>query len=178
MKINISYLRSFLTCVILIFGSVCSYADHYPYLNDVDINHSNTSPMNNHDFPRIINSEVKAYTGNMERYTKYNILTSQTVHKRRISEIQSLNPAVMYFWHISPRAYQNFQYDTYCTIGNAMAFESSGPTTQGGPISRGCSIYAGHWLYKAGTTLAQPIDVTQKTLKWSISPASKSVSIL
>ena len=138
-------------------------------MNDIDVNSSPARPMSDHGYPRVILSETKVFSGNMERYTKYNIVTAQTGSINRVSQIQSIKPEVMFFWHVSPRAYQNFN-SSYCKIGAGMAFESSGTTTQGGPPSRGCSIYAGHWLYKAGSALTQSINSTTTSL--SVADAS------
>ena len=161
MRVGRNYQKLCLAGLILILAPVLTQAQSY--LNDIEANSSSARPMDDHGFPRLILSETKAFKGNMERYTKYHIVTGQNTSKKKVSQIQGLNPDVMYFWHISPRAYQGYLFDG-CQTGAGMAFTSSGPTTQGGPPNRGCSIYAGHWLYKAGSKLTQAINATTKTL--------------
>ena len=65
--------------------------------------------------------------------------------------------------HISGRAYQSFNY-TNCVISAGLAFETTTSKSQGGPKSTGCGIYAGHWLYKAGTRLRQGVGANDTTL--------------
>ncbi len=137
-----------------------------PYLEDAE----NAAPATNagasldsHLYPRVMTHEMDT-TISDNAYGKYHIIYAHGNHMQRISEIQDSYPDVMYIRHISGRAYQSYG-AKYCQMGVGMAFEESGPKTQGGPQSYGCSIYAGHWLYKAGTTLTDPINATTKTLK-------------
>ena len=154
-----------LCCTIALFF-ICPklQAEHRSYLNDVDTYQPGLLPMANHGYPRVILSETKVFKEPVSQYTKYNILTGQTSSKNKIAQIQSLNPESMYFWHVSPRAYQGYLFNN-CVIGAGMAFEETGPTTQGGPLNRGCSIYAGHWLYKAGSTLVNSINNNVDVIK-------------
>ena len=164
MKRGTRYQHKFFIGLIFILSPLFTQADHYVYLDDVDVNSSNARPMTDDGYPRVILSETKVFAGNMERYTKYGIISGQSGSKKKAATIQNLNPEVKYLWHFSPRAYQNYT-SSHCQIGKGVAFESSGATTQGGPSSRGCSVYAGHWLYKAGTTLTQNINATTTSIK-------------
>ncbi len=49
-------------------------------------------------------------------------------------------------------------------ISAGLAFETTTSKSQGGPKSAGCGIYAGHWLYKAGTRLRQGVGANDTTL--------------
>ena len=154
-------------------ASQMSLADSQPYLNDVDENYSRNGPMNIHDYPRIILSETKNFKGTAEQFSKYHIVSGQTGSKKKIADIQNVDPSVMYFWHVSPRAYQGYN-TPYCSIAGGLAFESSGPTTQGGPEQRGCSIFAGHWLYKAGSRLTNSVDASGSSVTVEDSSKFKS----
>ena len=136
----------------------------YAYLNDANSHNTNAQPMNNHGFPRIILAETKNLNGTAQKFSKYHIIGVHAGSIKKLAQVQAINPNTMFFWEFSPRAYQGSK-QPYCKIGNGPAFESSGPTTQMGPPSRGCSVYAGHWLYQAGTTLTQSVNATTKTLK-------------
>ena len=156
--------RILLIILVFLFGPVVN-ADHFAYLDDGANSHNTTaSPMNNHGFPRIILAETKNINGSAERFTKYNIIGVHAGSIKKLAQVQALNPETMFFWEFSPRAYQGSK-QPYCKIGNGPAFETTGPTTQAGPPSRGCSVYAGHWLYQAGSTLTQGIDANIRSLK-------------
>jgi len=152
--------------------SSVSYANHFPYMNDAEtgqvagISGTSSASISGQKFPRVILAETKTLDGTAEQFTKYHVISSQGGAIKKAAQIQAATPALQYFRHVSPRAYQASNTD-YCTTGMGMAFESTGATTQGGPQSRGCSIYAGHWLYKAGAKLTTSISTTTKTLKLS-----------
>ena len=157
--------------VFLVFSfSSVSYANHFPYMEDAETGQvasnagTSSASISGHKFPRVILAETKSLDGPAERFTKYHVITAQGGAIKKAAQIQAKNPALMYFRHVSPRAYQAAN-TNYCTTGMGMAFETTGAITQGGPQSRGCSFFAGHWLYKAGAKLTTSINSTTKTLK-------------
>ncbi|HEX5786628.1 MAG TPA: SdrD B-like domain-containing protein [Woeseiaceae bacterium] len=111
-------------------------------------------PSLNHQFPRVHAHEI---AGGAESYSKYQLITAHGGTFPTIETIQErYSPETMLLRHISGRAYQSFNYNT-CHISGGMAFESTTASSQGGPSADGCGIYAGHWLYRAGTRLRQSI---------------------
>ena len=78
--------------------------------------------------------------------------------------ISGYAPDALVLRHVSGRAFQGFTYKD-CYITSGIAFETTGPVSQGGPKSKGCAIYAGHWLYRAGAQLTQSINASALTLK-------------
>ncbi len=150
-----------------LFSPAKTYAHHYSYLNDAETEVSPGGPgpsIDDHEFPRLMILEIKTSQVPLLRYGKYHVIAAHGYAMSKVKNLQNTYPDVMFLRHISPRAYQGYN-DSYCNIGAGMAFESTGPVTQGGPSSAGCSVYAGHWLYKAGTTLDQNINATTKTIK-------------
>ncbi len=146
-------------------------ADHRVYLDDADTTASPPaqSPSLPNKFPRVGVHEMDKGMSN-DAYRKYQIIYGHGNVMKRVADIQAVSSDVMFVRHISGRAYQSYN-QNFCTISSGIAFESSGPTTQGGPSGDGCSIYAGHWLYKPGSTLTQSINATTTTLK--VAAASK-----
>lgn len=109
-----------------------------------------------HGFPRVLVHEL---AGNVsaEAYSKYHFVDAKGNAFQKFGQVQGLSPDSRMLRHISGRAYQSYAY-AYCVISGGLAFESTTSTSQGGPQSSGCGIYAGHWLYKAGTTLRQSVS--------------------
>jgi hypothetical protein len=99
-----------------------------------------------------------------EEYSKYDFITSHGMAFSSVERIQEqYSPDTMMLRHISGRAYQSFNF-TSCSISSGLAFESTTASSQGGPNADGCGIYAGHWLYKAGSRLRQSVGANEQTL--------------
>ncbi|MBA3565173.1 MAG: hypothetical protein H0W33_14445, partial [Gammaproteobacteria bacterium] len=107
-----------------------------------------------------------------EALSKYHFIDAHGSAFDQMKTIQAnYSPETMMLRHISGRAYQSYSTQDTCHITNGVAFAFTGPVSQGGPRSTGCDVFAGHWLYKAGTTLSQPIDAGALSLR--VADASK-----
>ncbi|HEX5788078.1 MAG TPA: SdrD B-like domain-containing protein [Woeseiaceae bacterium] len=116
-----------------------------------------------HDFPRVMTHELVAKT-NAEAYSKYEVIATKGGDFPVVEKIQhQYSPDTIVLRHISGRAYQSFNYSN-CAISGGVAFEATTAASQGGPKAQGCGIYAGHWLYKAGTKLRQNVSAGATTL--------------
>jgi len=98
-------------------------------------------------------------------YGKYDFIDAHGSSFERMANVQSAYSSnTMLLRHISARAYQNFNAN-FCRISSGLAFETSPQVSQGGPESSGCGIYAGHWLYRAGTRTNHSITAQATTVK-------------
>ncbi len=158
--------RIFLTSLCLIAAPATA---QHAYLDDA--NPTRRIPANplpsfqHHSFPRTLVHELQGPAANAD-YGKYDFIDAHGSSFDRVANIQNAHSQdTMLLRHISARAYQNFNAN-YCRISSGIAFETSGPTSQGGPEeTAGCSIYAGHWLYRAGTRTTQQITAQAMTVK-------------
>lgn len=122
------------------------------------------TPIDVHDFPRVLNHELIGNISNAEA-GKYHFIDAHGNEFPSIESVQKdFSPETMALRHISGRAYQQYNYRDDCVISGGPAFASTTASSQGGPSTVGCGIYAGHWLYEAGTTLQQGINSTATTL--------------
>ena len=148
-----------------IFLSWAARAEH-AYLDDSNKREPSSNPSLpalTHEFPRVLSHEIKPSVSD-EDYSKYQFIDIHGTYFPNVERIQSqYSSDTMVLRHISGRAYQSYNFDT-CSISSGPAFESTTGSSQGGPSSKGCGIYAGHWLYKAGTTLLQNAGSTATTL--------------
>lgn len=135
------------------------------YLNDAN-NRTPTKDWSldqlNHGYPRVLVHEL---AGNVsaDAYSRYQFVDAKGNGFKKVEQIQGLSPDTMLLRHISGRAYQSYSY-AHCVISGGLAFESTTGQSQGGPQGDGCGIYAGHWLYKAGTTTRQQIAAGATTI--------------
>ncbi len=116
----------------------------------------------NHGFPRVLVHELHNSIS-VEDYGKYDFIDAHGQHFPKIEKIQNQSPGTKALRHISGRAYQSYDYSK-CSISGGVAFETTTGASQGGPSSAGCGIYAGHWLYKAGTRTRQSITAGVSTI--------------
>ena len=117
-----------------------------------------------HAFPRTLVHEMQGPVSNAE-YGKYDFIDAHGSSFERMANVQNAYSSnIMLLRHISARAYQNFNAN-FCRISSGLAFESSPQVSQGGPESSGCGIYAGHWLYSAGTKTNHSITAQAMTVK-------------
>lgn len=145
--------------LLTLMGFTSSYVDGatgYSYLNDAEPR-PNTNTR--HLFPRVVLTETKALSGDLDRYAKYYIISTQGGLINKVAELQNRHPELTYFRHFSPRAYQGYESRQHCNGGNGMPFEGTTAVTEG------CNVFAGHWLYSAGTSLLQGVDAGARTLK-------------
>lgn len=124
----------------------------------------------NQGFPRVLQHEM-AENASIQAMSKYQFLMVKGLQFDMAERVQSVSPETMVLRHISGRAYQSYALKDPCHISMGVAFASTGPASLGGPQSDGCDIFAGHWLYQAGTTLRQ--SVNNSTLTLPVADASK-----
>jgi hypothetical protein len=115
-----------------------------------------------HGFPRVLVHELSGSVS-AEAYSKYHFVDAKGNAFQQFDRVQALSPDTKMLRHISGRAYQSYAY-SYCVISGGLAFETTTSTSQGGPQSAGCGIYAGHWLYTAGTTVRQSVNAGATTI--------------
>lgn len=130
------------------------------YMNDAETRqpfNDKALPTIDHKFPRIIMAETQSMAGDLEKFAKYQILTAGGGMIKKVANLQSLNPDLLYFRSLMTSEF--LEYDQpYCTHSQSPAFENTASATSG------CNVYAGHWLYQAGTTLKKAVNTSATTL--------------
>ena len=140
----------------------------HTYLDDADpvrgpAANADTSPR----FPRINLTETKAFPST-NAGIKYDVISGKGHIVRAMASIQKAAIAtgtghrVMYLRHFSPRAYQGSEAET-CSQAQ-LPFETSGPVTMG------CTMFPGHWLYKVGSATQNAISATETTSRVRVRP--------
>jgi hypothetical protein len=151
-------------------GTVSGHA----YLDDANkpVHSANgASSTSHHLFPRVYQHENIGGSSS-EALSKYMFIDVHGTGFAQMETVQSTySPETMLLRHISGREYQSYTTNDDCYVTMGVAFAATGPVSQGGPSSAGCAIYAGHWLYKAGTPLIQSVTASALTLK--VADASK-----
>ena len=127
-------------------------------MDDVNWQQGLPSESGNFTFPKIMLTETQGMNGTLEQYSKYDVIGPKASQMAWVKAIQAMNPDVKYHYPISPRAYQGYVKGEACEQGMGIPFGYTGPA------SEGCTMYAGHWMYMAGTTLVQSVDATAKTI--------------
>ena len=89
----------------------------------------------------------------------------------KVAAVQNINPAVKFHFSFHPRSYLGYIHNDPCEIAFGFPFNETGPATEG------CSIYAGHWLYRAGTTLTNAISANQPISEWLMPVTSTAATI-
>ncbi len=121
-----------------------------PYLEDADVGFAQPLPgtpsLAPLRAPRVALVEGPGLAKGAELYSKYDAISSHVWAKPRVPAIQSRRPEGLYFYHVAPEERQT----------NTMPFTATGPSTSFGPVHGSGTVFAGHWLYHAGTTLKQP----------------------
>ncbi len=131
------------------------------YMNDTEV----TSPpsisglpdLSGHLYPRTMMAETQSLAGQIEQYSKYDIIAATGGFMKKIASLQAKYPNLMYFRQLNAPEYLDGGGN--CVQSHGMPFGSTGTTTGN------CSIFAGHWLYQAGTTTKQSIDASATTLQ-------------
>ena len=143
-----------------------------PYLDDANQDGANqaalavdgTPTTQQHGYPRFYAHEN--FGGlSAQALSRYQFIVVHGIHLDTVGAISGFAPDNMVLRHISGRAYQGFTQTDPCHIGMAVAFAGTGPVSQGGPEGNGCDIFAGHWLYKAGSRLTAPATTGALTLQ-------------
>src|SRR5215207_5428228 len=148
------------------FGAPFISRASQPYLDDSNKSAPGSSgapSFDQHLYPRVLQHEMM---GGATAYalSKYNFIDVHGVSFDAAEAVQSNSPSTMILRHISGREYQGYTQNDPCYISTGVAFAGTGPSSQGGPKAAGCNIYAGHWLYKAGSPLTQGATASVLTL--------------
>lgn len=143
-----------------------------PYLEDADTTvapgpSGNTPAIDQHEWPRIMMAETQSLGGDLNKYSKYQMIATAGGTLNRIATLQSTYPDLMYMRIINPNEYLGYNDETSsrkCPQGHGNPFskttQSSGDTSGGG-----CGVYAGHWLYQAGTRSTNVLTATSTSLR-------------
>lgn len=145
------------TWVTLVCASSLAWAaGGYPYLDDSNMQPD--APPEPGPFPRVMLTETKAPLNGAEQFTKYDLIGTKAGQMNKVVEVQRLNPDVKFHYAFSPRAYQGYIQSDPCEQGMGLPFNDTGPATGN------CTVFAGHFLYNAGTVLSQYLDRTSTTI--------------
>ena len=160
----LTFIYSGLGLIALLFSAVVFSAQ--PYLEDAD---STTPPAANpsapsiagHEWPRVMMAEVQSMTGNIERYSKYDVIATQAGLINRVAQLQARHPRLMYFRMVNPHEYLSYEGEDdgiSCSQSHGNPFESTTATTGN------CGVYAGHWLYQPGTPTRSTVSANATTI--------------
>ncbi|MEE9343879.1 MAG: carbohydrate binding domain-containing protein [Gammaproteobacteria bacterium] len=157
-KRSLSSMTIGITACLMSITTLLIAAEH-SYMDDNDYTPLAADPTgspNFHDdlWPRLILAETKSMAGDLEKYSKYNIIATQAALMPLVAELQTKHPEIRYFRMFTPREVQEYESGLYCTQSKGIPFSETGPATEG------CAVYAGHWLYSGGTTLTNTIDAS------------------
>lgn len=136
----------------------------YNYLEDADTSSTPNSRsgmpnIKGRDFPRVIMSEIKAFPTNREAFSKYPVIAGQAFQLRNVGRLQQDYPQILYYRMFTPREYLGYGNSFTCNQGHGIPFASTANATSG------CSVYAGHWLYKAGSRTTQSLSASGNTVR-------------
>ncbi|BFM06559.1 hypothetical protein [Halioxenophilus aromaticivorans] len=134
------------------------------YMNDAETrvpsSTANKANLSVHKFPRTILSETQSLKGGVEQYTKYDIISTGSEVAKKVAQIQAANPDSTWFKGSQVAEYLEYIHgNNHCWHGKGIPFQTTGGKTEG------CSVYAGHWLYQAGTKTSQAINTGTTTVK-------------
>ncbi len=135
----------------------------YPYLEDADTTRVRPAvgvppliaELANLPYPRISQTENATLTA-PDVFSKYDLISTKPYTFQRIKSLKEAFPSVAYLRYISPRAYQGHN-ETYGKQGSGMPFWSTNTATIPTDAAR-YSMFAGHWMYSAGTRTITPIS--------------------
>jgi hypothetical protein len=138
-----------------------------PYMDDS--NHRVPAPdgapsTQEHLYPRIYAHENMGGLS-PQALSKYQFMDVHGISIDSAEGVGAFSPETMVLRHISGREYQGHAQTDPCAISMGVAFADTGPVSQGGPKSAGCDIFAGHWLYKAGSRLTASATSSALTLE-------------
>lgn len=97
-------------------------------------------------FPRVMLTETQSLRADPEVFSKYGLIGAKPRAARRVAAIQGIAPTIRYHLAFSPRAYQGYTLRDPCDPGMGIPFAETAS------VSKGCAMFAGHWLYLAGST--------------------------
>ncbi len=101
-------------------------------------------------FPRVHAGQVLE-KGDAESSSKYDGVAAKGYALAEIGAIQAINPNFFGLRLMSVMAYQDYKNNNTCSSAAGLPFSGTGPSTTG------CNVFAGHWMYRAGTKLVQAL---------------------
>jgi len=148
-------------------GTLGQCEGQYAYLNDADLTDSVTtvadSDLGEQPFPRISTGPVLPPVS-PEQFSKYRVITVRANAFKWLAEVQAINPETRGLRAHSPFAFQGFN-GQVCSQADGMPFADTGPVTAG------CEVYAGHWLYAPGSRLRH--DITDDSTRLKVADATR-----
>ena len=158
-----------LSSSIALLLAVCSLGAHatVPYLEDADTTIANSGnaaapDISDHLWPRIMMAETQTLSGDSEQYSKYRIIAASAHSIIKIEELQKDNPELLFFRTINPNEYLGYNDETLdrlCPQGHGNPFSTTTAATEN------CGVYAGHWLYEAGSPSTAAITASATTIR-------------
>ena len=149
-------LRRLASFVLLASLSLPGMADQLRYLDDANIQPD--APRVEGNFPKVALTETQSPNATPEQWSKYDAIGAKGGMAQLIADAQAINPAVKFHFSFHPRSYLGYIHPDPCQIAFGFPFNQTAAATQG------CAIYAGHWLYRAGTSLASSISATDTNI--------------
>ena len=152
--------RRIIVCALLIalsLPTLPSLAEPLRYLDDANL--QSDAPVVSGNFPKIALTETQSLSATNEEWSRYDVIGGKAGMATKIAAAQAINPAVNFHFSYHARAYLGYVHSEPCEIALGVPFNQTGPATQG------CSFYAGHWLYRAGTRLTAGINASQTTIR-------------
>lgn len=142
------------------------------YLEDADTTvapapSGSTPSIAQHQWPRIMMAETQSFAGDQAKYSKYQMIATSAGTINKIEALQNTYPDLMYMRSINPNEYLGYNNETSsqnCIQSHGNAFSTT--TSSSGDTSGGnCGVYAGHWLYRAGSRSTNSLTATSTSLK-------------
>lgn len=128
------------------------------YFEDADVGYgeapAGTPTLAPLEWPRLALVEGPVINKDPEQYSKYDAISTHVWQKGFVPSIQAIRPEILYFFHVAPEEHQL----------NNMPFTDTGAGTSLGPVKGTGVMYAGHWLYFAGTLLTQDLGAGGTTI--------------
>lgn len=146
----------------LAFGTQSSIAAP-AYMNDADTrkpsNSARVPSINGHKFPRVIMAETQSMAGDLDKFAKYQVVTAGGGVLNKIAKLQKKNSSLLFFRALMPTEYLGYTHsNVHCSHSHSLPFENTTSSTSG------CGVYAGHWLYQAGTKTKKSINSSTSTI--------------
>lgn len=143
------FLALFCLCSLV---STTTQAEIYPHLDDANIDAG--APTVTGNFPKVIMTETQSDQGPIEGITKYDLIGAKAGMIDRVAAAQAINPALEFHFSFHPVSYLGYNMSDPCQLSMGMTFNGTSASTGN------CAVYAGHWLYRAGTRLSAGINST------------------
>lgn len=142
-----------------LYGSIAFGA--HAYLEDVEYDgrRAQLSPLN-HEFPRKVLTESKGMPRTAEGISKWDgvAVSAYQMSNTPLTTAQRLNPDLLILRQFILGGFQGSKLTDHCSNAFNPPFGSAGSATSG------CSFYAGHWVYYAGTTISSTISASTLTV--------------